>query len=189
MRGMRSDRELVRALRALEPGAFEELYRLHRDRIWRFLVRLSGSASLAEDLFQETWLAAARHAHVLHEDTAPLRWLYTIARNKHRNARRSFAMESRRRAALHVAPRDEAPRPDEAAVSRVEAERVRAALTRLPEAHREVLVLCACEGLDSAGAADVLDLKPEAVRKRLSRARAELAALVGREAAEKGEMR
>jgi RNA polymerase sigma-70 factor (ECF subfamily) len=186
---MRSDLELVRALRALDPGAFEEMYRLYRDRIWRFLVRLSGSASLAEDLFQETWLDAARHAHQLREDTAPLRWLYTIARNKHRNARRGFVMDSRRRVALHVAPRDEAPRPDEAAVSRDEAERVRAALDRLPEAYREVLALCACEGLDSANAAEVLDITPEAVRKRLSRARAELARIVGREIAEEGEPR
>jgi RNA polymerase sigma-70 factor (ECF subfamily) len=186
---MRSERELVDALRARDPGAFEELYRLHRDRIWRFLVRLAGSASLAEDLFQETWLAAARHAHLLREDTAPLRWLYTIARNKHRNARRSWVMDSRRRAALYVAPRDEAPRPDEAAVSRVEAERVRDAMDRLPEAYREVLVLSACEGLDSADAAEVLDLKPEAVRQRLSRARAELARIVGRETPKEGEPR
>jgi RNA polymerase sigma-70 factor (ECF subfamily) len=186
---MRSERELVDALRACEAGAFEELYDRYRGQIWRFLVRLSGSASLAEDLFQEAWLAAARHAHLLREDTAPLRWLYTIARNKHRNARRGFAMDSRRRAALHFAPRDEAPRPDDAAASRVEAERVNAALSRLPEAYREVLVLCACEGLDSAGAAEVLDLRPEAVRKRLSRARAELAALVGRDKPKEGEMR
>jgi RNA polymerase sigma factor (sigma-70 family) len=184
---MRSECDLTLALRAAEPGAFEELYRLHRERIWRFLVRLSGNGPLAEDLFQETWLAAARHAHLLREDTAPLRWLYTIARNKHRNARRGSAMDSRRRAALCAEPRDGAPRPDDAAASRVAAKRVGAALARLSEASREVLVLCACEGLGAADAAEVLGIKPEAVRKRLSRARAELAALVGRGMFEEGE--
>jgi RNA polymerase sigma-70 factor (ECF subfamily) len=136
--------------------------------------RRIGSASIAEDLFQETWLAAARHAHLLREDTAPLRWLYTIARNKHRNARRSWAMDSRRRAALYVAPRAEAPRPDEDAASRVEAERVRAAMDRLPEAYREVLVLCACEGLDSADAAEVLALPDRLAARTLARAGAHL---------------
>ena len=41
---------------------------------------------MAEDLFQDTWLAAARHAHRLHEGSQLLPWLYTIARNKHHNA-------------------------------------------------------------------------------------------------------
>jgi RNA polymerase sigma factor (sigma-70 family) len=178
---MRSDRELVDALRAREPGAFEELYGRYRGQIWRFLARLTGGGSSAEDLFQETWLAAARNAHLLREGTEPLRWLYTIAHNKHRNALRSWAFESRRGAELcaHAPP---APlRPDDAAAAQLEVERALIALARLPEAYREVLVLCACEGLDSNGAAAVLDLKPEAVRKRLSRARAELAALVGRD--------
>jgi RNA polymerase sigma-70 factor (ECF subfamily) len=54
-----------------------------------------------------------------------------------------------------------------------------AAFPRLTEAHREVLLLCLVEGLDSEAAGRVLDCRPEAVRKRLSRARAELARLAG----------
>jgi len=183
---MRSERELVDALCAREPGAFDELYGRHRGQIWRFLARLTGGGSSTEDLFQETWLAAARHAHLLHEDTAPLRWLYTIAHNKHRNAARSRAMERRRGAEICAQPPLVPSRPDDAAAAQREIERVRIAMARLPEAHREVLILCACEGLESEDAAAVLGITPEAVRKRLSRARAELAALVGRDASKEG---
>ena len=186
---MRSERELVEALRARETGAFEELYGRYRGQIWRFLARLTGGGSAAEDLFQETWLAAARHAHLLREDTAPERWLYTIAHNKHRNAQRSWVTERRRGAEIRAQRPLGPSRPDDAAAAQREVERVREAMARLPEAHREVLILCACEGLDSNGAAAVLGIAPEAARKRLSRARAELADLVGRKTAEKGDPR
>jgi len=186
---MRSERELVDALRAREAGAFEELYGRYRVPIWRFLARLTGGGPSTEDLFQETWLAAARRAHLLREDTDPLRWLYTIAHNKHRNAARGWVMERRRGAELCAHPPIAPSRPDDAAAAQREVERVRIAMARLPEAHREVLILCACEGLESNDAAAVLGITPEAVRKRLSRARAELAALVGREAAREGETR
>ena len=184
---MRSERELIDALCAREAGAFEELYDRHRVPIWRFLARLTGGGPSAEDLFQETWLAAARRAHLLREDTSLLRWLYTIAHNKHRNDLRGWVQESRKGAELYAHPAPEPPRPDDAASAQLEVERVRSAMTRQPAAHREVLILCACEGLESDDAAAVLGLTPEAVRKRLSRARAELAALVGRDAPRKGE--
>jgi len=186
---MRSERELVDALCAREAGAFEELYDRYRGQIWRFLARLTGGGPSTEDLFQETWLAAARHAHLLREDTAPLRWLYTIAHNKHRNAARSWAVERRRGAEIWAQPPLAPLRPDDAASAQMEVERVRSAMARLPAAHREILVICACEGLESDDAAAVLGLTPEAVRKRLSRARAELAALVGRDAPRIGETR
>jgi RNA polymerase sigma-70 factor (ECF subfamily) len=183
---MRSDPELLRALGSREDGAFEELFARYRERIWRFLARLAGDRATAEDLFQETWFAAARHAERLREDTQLLRWLYTIAHNKHRNARRGWAAEWRRRTALAGADPGATPPPDAAAASRVEAQRVAAAFSRLPEAHREVLLLCACEGLEAEDAAEVLGVSAEAVRKRLSRARAELAEIAGRERAAGG---
>jgi len=172
------DRDLVLALRRRDPGAFDELYRTYGERIWQLLVRLSGSAEKAEDLFQETWLSAARHAHALREDTAPLAWLCTIARNKFKNSLRARAFEIKKRESFAwVQP--PATRPDDAADARLRSERVASAFFRLPEAHREVLLLCALEGLDSAHVARVLGTTEEAVRKRLSRARAELNRLLG----------
>ena len=183
---MSTDLDVVRGLQAGAPDAFGEMYRLYGDKIWRFLVRLTGNQLLAEDLFQETWLAAARRAHLLREDTAILRWLYTIARNKYRNERRDRVMDARRREQVRlssVQPRS----ADEAMTAHLEAASAIAAMDRLPEAFREVLVLCGCEGLDSAEAAVVLGISPEAVRKRLSRARAELGVVLERNRHKKGD--
>jgi RNA polymerase sigma-70 factor (ECF subfamily) len=162
-------------LRQQREGAFDEVYLRYREAVWRFLVRLSGRRDVAEDLFQETWLAAARNAHRLHEDSHLLPWLYTIARNKHRNAAR-FRLLDRKRMDEALAEPAAAPGEAEAdADARQRAARVARALARMPEAHREILLLFFDEGLTTEDVAKVLDLRADAVRKRLSRARAELA--------------
>ena len=174
---MDDDRELVLALRARVPGAFEQLYARCREPVWRFLCRLAGPA--AEDLFQETWLAAARHVHRLREETALLPWLFTIARNKHRNSLRGWVRQSRFARELREQRPALAARPDEDAGARQLAARARVAFARLPAAHREVLSLCVAEGLPASQAARALSCTEDALRKRLSRARRELARLSG----------
>jgi RNA polymerase sigma factor (sigma-70 family) len=175
---MRSERDLVRGLVAGEPGVFGEMYGLHADKIWRFLMRLAQNQTLAEDLFQETWLAAASHAYLLREDSSLLRWLYTIARNAYRMSWRSKRMDHGKCMQLHLS-RAEPRAGDDALAAHLDLERAKAAISRLPEAFREVLVLCVLEELSSEDAATILEISAEAVRKRLSRARAELAALLG----------
>ncbi len=183
--GVDGDRELVLALRRREPGAFEQLYARCREPVWRFLCRVAGP--WAEDLFQETWLAAARHVHRLREDTALLSWLFTIARNKYRNGLRGFARQSRSARELGEQPDRPSPLPDEEAAARRLTERARVAFTRLPEAHREVLSLCVVEGLAAAEAARILSCTEAGVRTRLSRAGRELARLGGRNESTEGE--
>jgi RNA polymerase sigma-70 factor (ECF subfamily) len=175
--GVGPDRDLVVALRRRDAGAFEDMYRTYCDRIWRLLVRLSGSEQWAEDLFQETWLSAARHAQALREDTALLPWLCTIARNKFRNGVRAGVFERKKLDALAWA-RPDTGGPDDAAAARLRVVRATAAFSRLPGAHREVLLLSALEGLETADVARVLGITEQAVRKRLSRARADLLKLL-----------
>jgi RNA polymerase sigma factor (sigma-70 family) len=175
--GSHLDYQLVLALRERKPGAFDQVYALHSERIWRFLARLAGPG--AEDLFQETWLAAARHAHRLREDTQLLPWLFTIARNKHRNGLRTWVRQSRCAQVFRAQEGSQpAPLDDEIHALR-QAARVRAAFGLLPEAHREVLLLCVAEGLATADVALALACSEDVVRKRLSRARKELARLSG----------
>jgi RNA polymerase sigma-70 factor (ECF subfamily) len=173
-----SDGELVASLRQQRAGAFDEVYARYREPVWRFLVRLCGRRDLAEDLFQETWLAAARYAHRLREDSQLLPWLYTIARNKHRNALRFRLLDRKRHDEALAEPM---PSPAEAEVdadARRRAAQVARALSSLPEAYREVLLLFFDEGLATDDVAHVLGLRADAVRKRLSRARAQLARIL-----------
>jgi RNA polymerase sigma-70 factor (ECF subfamily) len=168
------DRAIVTGLRARDMAAFDRLYARYRERIWAFLVRLTRDRAEAEDLFQETWISAAKHAPRLEESSDVRAWLYAIARNKHRSARRFILFDTRRKESFaHEAP----PRvdaPDDELERRRMLRAVERAMEGMSEAHREVLLLSVIEGLETSAIAEVLTLKEEAVRKRLSRARQEL---------------
>lgn len=180
------EHELVERLRQGDRRAFDELYRQNEERIWRFLVRLSGRRDDAADLFQETWIQAARHAHRLEPGSRLAPWLYTIARNAHRSARRFVLFDFRKRDALALEPREGPATPEAEAETRRLAQRVDEALGALTDAHREVLLLAIVEGLSHGEIAAVLGVREDAVRKRLSRARAELAAALEKREATRG---
>jgi RNA polymerase sigma factor (sigma-70 family) len=57
-------------------------FRRHRDQVFRYLRRRTGSDELAEDLTQEVFLAAAEHLAQLDTDRPILAWLYRVAENR-----------------------------------------------------------------------------------------------------------
>lgn len=137
----------------------------------------------AADVVAETFLVAWRRGPELPPDDEIRLWLYGVARrvlaNHHRGGVRRQRLGDRLRQRLTVAavdPGDEVP----------ERLAVRAALARLGELDREVLMLTFWEGLAPREAAAVLDLSPATVRARLSRARNRLRELVGHEAGPPG---
>jgi RNA polymerase sigma-70 factor, ECF subfamily len=176
-----SEAELVAGLRRGEAAAFDEAYARWRDRIFGFLWRLAGRRELAEDLFQETWLKLARHATSLREDTELGAWLYTVARNQYRSHRRWHVLDADRLRQFAAEPPSVAIGPDEKAQARGALASLDAALASLPAASREVLLLIAVEGLAQEQVARILGLEYDAVRQRLSRARAQLAERMERE--------
>jgi RNA polymerase sigma-70 factor (ECF subfamily) len=182
-----AERELFHGLQRGEPEAFDALYAHYRPRLFGFLARLAGRRDQAEDLLQETWLRLARSAPGLPADCRLGAWLFTVARNLFYSERRRARLDRARLAALEPAGA-EAPSPFDLASASQTERLLERALARVPLEQREVLLLVAVERLRPAEAAEVLGIRPEALRQRLHRARAALAAalpvppLVGREA-------
>lgn len=169
------ERALVQALRRGEAAAFDAAYARWRPRLYTFLLRLSGRRELAEDLLQETWLRLAVRAPALREDTDLGAFLFTVARNLHRSRARWARVDAAARAVLGRSAHEADLRsPFEAAAASETERRLEAALLALPVRYREPLLLVAVEGLPQAQAAAVLGLRPDALRQRLSRARAML---------------
>jgi RNA polymerase sigma-70 factor (ECF subfamily) len=172
-----SERALVARLRAGDTAAFDDVYDTYRPRIFTFLLRMTRNRTLAEDLLDETWLRLVRHAPRLLADTRLGPWLFTVARNLYWNHHRdALVRESSSAEMLTLWP---APSPwpspfDLAAAGELE-RRVERALSTLPPQHREVLLLVGHEGLTPADAAVICGVSPEALRQRLTRARAALA--------------
>jgi|SRR5688572_19148913 len=168
---------LVARLRADDAAAFDSVYAVYNRRLFTFLARLSGSRDVAEDLVEETWLRLVAHRARLQPDTRFGPWLFTVARNLYLGYRRSRMLEDAYRPdAADSWPAGGVFRSPFEETAATEFERqLEAALAELPLAHREVLLLVGVEGLRPAEAAAVCGVSPEAMRQRLSRARALLA--------------
>ncbi len=169
--------EIVHRLRAGDTTAFDAVYAAFNARLFSFLVRLSRRRDVAEDLLEETWLRLVAHAGRLRPETRLGPWLFTVARNLHVSYRRSRMLEESHAAGLIGLWPIACDRPspfEETAATEAE-RRIEAAIASLPSTYREVLLLVGIEGFLPAEAAEVCGITPEAMRQRLSRARALLA--------------
>jgi RNA polymerase sigma-70 factor (ECF subfamily) len=164
------DRTLIDALRAGSREAFSKIYAAERERLYGFLVRLCRDRHLAADLFQNTWLKLARNARSLREDTDVRAWLFTVARNEFRSHRRAQTLDLSR---FLTIDRERASF-SETMVSSETLKTLEAALSKLGDADRELLLLVAVDGLELRQAAGVLGISYEAFRQRLARARQRL---------------
>jgi RNA polymerase sigma-70 factor (ECF subfamily) len=188
--------------RAGDGEAFRELIEPYRGELQLHCYRILGSFQDAEDLLQET-LLAAWCGIAGYEERASLRtWLYRIATNRCLNALRATARRpppyatyqpelplpepSHRRAepswlepypdALLEEISDQAPGP-EAQYERRESVSLAfvAALQQLPPRQRAVLLLRDVMGFRAAEAANILETTEDAVTSALKRARAVIA--------------
>jgi RNA polymerase sigma factor (sigma-70 family) len=168
---------LVARLRTGDAAAFETVYEAFRARLYSFLVRLSRRRDVAEDLLEETWLRFVARARDLRADTCLAAWLFTVARNLYATWCRNQSLHDERLSDLTpswpAVARRETPFE---ATARTETERrLETALARVTSRDREVLLLVAIDELTPSDAAASLGLTPEALRKRLQRARERLA--------------
>ena len=169
--------DLVRRMRSGDPGAFDAIHAEFNTRLFNFLARLSRRRDVAEDLLDETWLRFVDRAHKLKPDTRLGPFLFTVARNLHVSYCRSRMLEDAQTAdAIGLWPLGTPrPSPFESTVANETGRRLDEAIAALPAAHREALLLVAVEGMRPGEAATVCGITPEAMRQRLSRARAAIA--------------
>jgi RNA polymerase sigma factor (sigma-70 family) len=179
MTSMERERELqlVGRLRGGDPGAFDEVHEAFNGRLYNFLARLSNDRAAAEDLLEETWLRLVQHASRLRPDTRLAPWLFTVARHLHVSHCRSRLLEDSHVAGLlGLWPHGRrGPSPFEAMEATETGQRLAGALASLPLLYREALLLVTAEGLPYSEAAEICGVKAEAMRQRVSRARALLA--------------
>ena len=181
--------DLERA-RAGDEHAFAMLVEPFRRELQLHCYRLLGSVQDAEDVVQETLLAAWRALGGFEERASLRSWLYRIATNRSLNAIRERgrrpATETIMRTRHPVEPSwlepypdsalpDPAPGPD-ARYEQREAIQLSfiVALQQLPEKQRAALVLRDVLGFDTGEAASILDTTPQSVKAALQRARATL---------------
>jgi RNA polymerase sigma-70 factor, ECF subfamily len=191
-----AEARLARA-RAGDEDAFRELTEPHRRELQVHCYRILGSLQDAEDLVQETLLAAWRGLAAFEGRASVRAWLYRIATNRCLDALRARSRRPREVQAMHEPPEPTRrtdpvwlqPYPDVlledlADVSPGPAARYEAresielafiiALQGLPPSQRAALVLRDVLGFRGAEAAEMLDTSAASVKGALQRARAAL---------------
>ena len=171
-----SDDDLLLLMRSGDEQAFVSLYRRRQAAIYRFAQHMSGSATVAEDITQEVFLALIRDECGYDPDRGTLSgYLFGIARKlvlRHLERGRSdVTLDTDGEDSLlpQLAVNDD-PLADLTRREGIDA--LRRAVQALPRRYREVVVLCDLEEVDYADAALVLGCPIGTVRSRLHRARA-----------------
>lgn len=166
------ERERVRRFRAGDDEAFREIVTAHREAIYAVARRMLRSHEEADEAAQQAFVRAWKARERFRGDAAIRTWLTRIVLNV---AKSMLAARRPVEALEDVAePRDPAP----AAGAGLELDqlrgRVRAAVERLPERQRAVVLLKVFSELTHREVADVLEISEGAVKAHLHQAIANL---------------
>jgi RNA polymerase sigma-70 factor (ECF subfamily) len=180
------EKALVLQAQGGDATAFESLLRQYQGRCWRLAVRMLGSGHDANDVLQESFLAAWQALGRFRHDSAFAPWLLTIVSHRCLNA-----LRSRRRSRSDsldelegvVQPvSSEADADPVVAWERHEtAEKLQRAIDELPPGPKAIVVLHYTEGLGCQAIANMLGMGESAVKVSLFRARGKLRETLARQ--------
>ncbi len=169
----------------ISPEVFEAEAMQYINDLYRTAVRLTRNSTDADDLVQETYLQAWKSFDHYELGTNCRAWLYKILFNKFDHHRRKKYTQAK-----YIQEADDlvfvnttytAPVPDDLTDTEVIA-----ALKKLPEHYRSVVLLADVNEFDYKEVAAILDIPIGTVMSRLSRARGQLKRSLARVAAEYG---
>ena len=178
-----TDAELVEAIRRGQQDAIRGLVERYSSRLFRYLTRFVGEASLAEDILQDTWLRVVERLD-RYDRTRPFEgWIFAVARHRAIDALRRRA---RMRKTLgqpaepfeteqgdHLDPLETVAAPDPSpldVLTEAETEqRIAAAFARLPPHYREALTLRFHEEMHLDEIAQLLEVPLSTVKTRVQR--------------------
>jgi RNA polymerase sigma factor (sigma-70 family) len=171
-----SDEQLCRRSCGGDREAFAQIVTRYESLIASLAYAACGNLTSAEDLAQETFVAAWRGLAGLRDPARMRPWLCGIVRNLAASAARRDFRAGAPAVSLEAVREPTADDSDPAfqAVSREEAALLWRSLESLPMIYRESLVLFYRQGQSIADVALALDISEDAVRQRLTRGRAML---------------
>jgi RNA polymerase sigma-70 factor (ECF subfamily) len=172
--------KLVKKLRSGDSRAREEFYNIYRNRLYSVVLeQVDRDRALAEDLVQETFLAALGSLDKFRGDSQLYTWLRSIAFHKINDFYRHQAREPKPQESTPdfdaMKQLEQTGGDEPAPLTVMESEEIRQsvheALEGLPEDYQEVLVLKYLEEMPVLEISQVMGRSPKSVEGLLSRAR------------------
>jgi RNA polymerase sigma-70 factor (ECF subfamily) len=158
---------------ARERHSLDELYQRYRWPVQHYLHQLCGSADLAEELTQETFIRAHTGLLTFRGDCSVATWLFQIARNLYlKSLRRPSPARIDTDELVAIPDSSAGSDPVQRYAAAEQRDLIRLTLAQLPEKQRSILLLRDAEGLAYAEIARVLEISLAAVKVNLFRARA-----------------
>jgi RNA polymerase sigma-70 factor (ECF subfamily) len=173
----RLDESLVDSIAAGDKFAMQVLFQRHNVRVYRFVLRLIGNASLAEEIVSEVFLNVWRRAGTFEAKCQVTTWLLAIARHKAISVlrRRSEAQLDDDLAATIADPGDDA----ETVLDREDRSKIiRRCLTQLSPSHREIIDLVYYHEKSVEEVAQIVGAPKSTVKTRMFYARSHMANLL-----------
>lgn len=175
-----TDWMLLDAMAQGDIRALNEFYGRYAPMLLGFLNARMGNRQLAEEVLQDVMLAVWENAHTFEARSKVKTWVLTIARNRAINATRRKQLPIINLSDVFSLSSEDTG-PTEAFERAEKYDKVRAAIQRLPEQQREVLVLVFYHQLTGPEVAEVLDISEGTVKSRLHRAKENLKGLLAQE--------
>ncbi|MDQ3001614.1 MAG: sigma-70 family RNA polymerase sigma factor [Fibrobacterota bacterium] len=177
--GDAEDFQWIDSFKSGKEEGFNRLVLKHKNRVFGLCLRLmSGDRDEAEDVAQETFVKVYQGLKNFRMEARFSSWVYRIAVNtcKNRLVSQSYR-ESRRNRDLDAAEADgapSAPSPAQVLEAKGKRERIEAAIAKLPEDQRILVVLRDVEGRSYEEIAETTGLNPGTLKSRLNRGRRQL---------------
>ncbi len=178
---------LVSRARRGEMDAYDELVRRYQERIYATMYHMTSNHEDANDLAQESFIKAFQALKSFKGDSSFYTWLYRIAVNKAIN----FIKQRRNRVSMSLNDLDTNAEHDPDLVALIShktphraatlaelQEKLNAAILKLSEQHRAVVVLHDVQGVPHEEIADIMGCNVGTVRSRLFYARQQLQGLL-----------
>lgn len=158
---------------------FQDLVDDYYDRLFRAARFMCGNSQVAEDLVQDSFLAAARSLHRFEHRSSAYTWLYGILRNKFR---RWLRKKDGRMVSVHALMGDGGEQegtgldswadpdlqgPEEVLEHDETIERVREAITQLSDDHRTIITMRFVDEMSYQQIAEILDCPIGTVKSRI----------------------
>lgn len=165
-----TDESLMLAYCHGDAAAFEQLYRRHRNAIYRYLRWQCHQAAVADELFQDVWLNVVRARDRYAATARFTTWLYRIAHNRlidHYRKQKGLPESYADDCAPDELGDDGGNDPLQLSNRAEQAKHLQECLQRLPEAQRECFLLREESGLSLAEIAEMCECGRETIKSRL----------------------